>query len=290
MENLSVADAAPARAWPPLKFVAVEASASAEPAQFAGATLLLPAVTIGNVGQLTVDLIVATLGVPRVGYFDTELVLPIAGHGAFSPPFRASQGLAGALSLPLELFHDERRNLLLVQQRSPVVAGGQAAWADALVAWAKEAGAARLLVLGSAPAHHRRDAQIQDGMLRAVPNACWAEALDPRLCLALEEELRVASDSRGSTGAAWRPRASSALMVGASQAAALPCLALIHFCAEGNNAADALHMAEALRRSGTIAVSGEGEGGAGEEHPPIQWVSPECWAQMEGSRPDGSIY
>lgn len=49
-------------------------------------SLLLPqpAVAVGNVGQLAVDLIVSTLNMSRVGYMHTDCLIPMAGNNPYS--------------------------------------------------------------------------------------------------------------------------------------------------------------------------------------------------------------
>lgn len=55
-----------------------------------------PALSIGNVGQLAVDLLVSSTGAERVGYLDDPNLLPCVGNDAY--------GLlpCGDLALPLE--------------------------------------------------------------------------------------------------------------------------------------------------------------------------------------------
>lgn len=55
-----------------------------------------PALSIGNVGQLAVDLLVASMKAERVGYLDTPFVLPCVGNDAYGPVPN------GELALPLE--------------------------------------------------------------------------------------------------------------------------------------------------------------------------------------------
>jgi hypothetical protein len=45
-------------------------------------------VSVGNVGQLTCDVIISTLGAIRVGYFYEDSVQPVVG----SDPFNESSG------------------------------------------------------------------------------------------------------------------------------------------------------------------------------------------------------
>lgn len=42
-----------------------------------------PSISVGNVGQLAVDLMINTLKLPRVGYLSDPAVLPLIGNDAF---------------------------------------------------------------------------------------------------------------------------------------------------------------------------------------------------------------
>uniref|UniRef100_A0A4W5KGS6 Proteasome assembly chaperone 2 n=1 Tax=Hucho hucho TaxID=62062 RepID=A0A4W5KGS6_9TELE len=42
------------------------------------------AVSVGNVGQLAVDLIVSTLDMCRVGYIHTDCLIPMAGNNPYA--------------------------------------------------------------------------------------------------------------------------------------------------------------------------------------------------------------
>lgn len=42
-----------------------------------------PAVAVGNVGQLAVDLLVSTLNMSRVGYMHTDCLIPMAGNDPY---------------------------------------------------------------------------------------------------------------------------------------------------------------------------------------------------------------
>ena len=47
-------------------------------------TSLQPSLTIGNVGQLAVDLLISTLALPRIGFLEDDHVVPMAGNDTFS--------------------------------------------------------------------------------------------------------------------------------------------------------------------------------------------------------------
>ena len=55
-----------------------------------------PALSIGNVGQLAVDLLISSTRTERIGYLDDPYVLPCVGNDAYGPIPR------GEVALPLE--------------------------------------------------------------------------------------------------------------------------------------------------------------------------------------------
>ncbi|CAN0107813.1 unnamed protein product, partial [Discosporangium mesarthrocarpum] len=103
----------------------------------------VPVVSTGNVGQLAVDLFLSTgwaapadspCSLKRVGYLETEHVAPAVGYEVFYP------GQPPQLCLNLELHRFDGRPVTLLQQRAPVIAGSEAAFAAELIAWASRSG------------------------------------------------------------------------------------------------------------------------------------------------------
>ncbi len=88
--------------------------------------------SIGNVGQLAADLLIATLRLPLIGHLESQHLLPCLGLDAFGP--------GGTLHLPLDVMADAERRLAVVQQRSPAVPGCQRLFAAELAAWLESAG------------------------------------------------------------------------------------------------------------------------------------------------------
>lgn len=80
-------------------------------------TLVLPALSIGNVGQLSIDLLISSTRAKKVAFLDEPSVLPCVGNDAYGPlP-------TGDLALPLEAYESTQFSLTLIQQRSPVLKG-----------------------------------------------------------------------------------------------------------------------------------------------------------------------
>jgi len=65
--------------------------------EFKGSTLLIPSVSIGNVPQLTCDLLIATLKLPLVGYLHSSYIYPAVGTKEGTTVFGR-----GGIACPLE--------------------------------------------------------------------------------------------------------------------------------------------------------------------------------------------
>ncbi|KAG2482237.1 hypothetical protein HYH03_018820 [Edaphochlamys debaryana] len=142
-----------------------------------GAVVVLPAVSYANVGELAVDVLVASLQPASLGPVESVNVLPAVGNDAFDaagPGPRA--GLAGpsgggALCTALELFGVPGRPLVFLQQRAPAMLGRQAAFAQELVSWLVAAGAAAVVVLTGLDAGLRGDRQLDSSPFRFLASS-----------------------------------------------------------------------------------------------------------------------
>lgn len=97
-----------------------------------GATLVLPVVAVGNVGQLAADLLISTLRLPRAGRLADDALLPAVGGAAYPH----APGLATAL----EVHRASGSGVAVAQQRSAAAPGTQVPFAHRLAAFLKAAG------------------------------------------------------------------------------------------------------------------------------------------------------
>ncbi|KAF9956518.1 Proteasome assembly chaperone 2 [Mortierella alpina] len=141
--------------------------------RFKGTTLILPAVSIGNVPQLTTDLFLSTLKLDRVGCIEDENVIAVVGpadrpHQASSPSSTATATATAAtesatvgLSLAVEVFQTKDGKWTLVQQRSPTVPHRSHFYADNLVQFIRESEFDQVVLLASADGARKIDAQLR---------------------------------------------------------------------------------------------------------------------------------
>ncbi|XP_037091254.1 proteasome assembly chaperone 2-like [Pollicipes pollicipes] len=100
------------------------------PTDLTGYTLVLPSVSVGNVGQLAVDLLLHNLACIYVGAFSHPSVQAVVG----SMP-DDSTGVP-RLMTAVEAYVCKDKQLFVIQIRSPISPEGRLSLLDDLVAWA----------------------------------------------------------------------------------------------------------------------------------------------------------
>ncbi|KAF9537670.1 Proteasome assembly chaperone 2 [Mortierella hygrophila] len=150
--------------------------------RFKGTTLILPSVSIGNVPQLTTDLLLSTLKLDRVGCIEDENVVPVLGP-ADRPQSESTSATAsgtgagtgvvpgGLLSLAVEVFQSKDGKWTLIQQRSPTVSHRSHHYADNLVRFIQDSEFDQVVLLASADGARRIDIQLRSGNpVRYIPS------------------------------------------------------------------------------------------------------------------------
>ncbi|KAF3833933.1 hypothetical protein F7725_025137 [Dissostichus mawsoni] len=120
-------------------------SSENSPPCFKDFTLVMPAVAVGNVGQLSVDLIVSTLNMSRVGYMHTDCLIPMT---------------------ETTLYTAAELKLAVLQIRAPIIQSKSKKFRQLLVSWIKSSGFSRAVVLSSSQAYQRDDQQMKGIPLR----------------------------------------------------------------------------------------------------------------------------
>ncbi|CAG8551170.1 13283_t:CDS:2 [Ambispora gerdemannii] len=128
--------------------------------------LILPSVSIGNVPQLTIDLLTTTLDVKRVGFIDDENVIPVAG---------TREDTQGAV------FQSNDRKWTLIQQRAPLIRKHLPQFARSLISFIEAFKFSEVIFLSSADACRRIDAQIIGTPLRILTTSSISNDLQTRI-------------------------------------------------------------------------------------------------------------
>jgi len=138
-----------------------------------GKTLVIPSISVGNVGQLGVDVILTNVSKRKVGYwYDRDVMYSVCTDPYFSSStarntkkmksLEQKVSVNGSISLSIEVFEVLNSSLIIVQQRAPVLSHARnKRYVENLSNWIKENQFKEVIVLGSREAYVRKDRQIQ---------------------------------------------------------------------------------------------------------------------------------
>lgn len=144
-------------------------------------TLVIPSISIGNVPQLAVDLLIHTFKLQKIGTLEDKYLFPFA-----SPIDTTDAVTQKGVSCGLEVFYDATKHITIIQQRSPIISGFTKAFVDeSILPFISEYKFAKILVLDSA------DAGQQEDQIAGSVNLLTKEDLLDRqfLTLLLEQQL-----------------------------------------------------------------------------------------------------
>ncbi|CAA0830913.1 clast3-related [Striga hermonthica] len=264
-------------------------------------TLILPALSIGNVGQLAVDLLISSLKAEKIGYLDDPNVLPCVGNDAYSP------SPLGKLALPLEVYESSSSALTLVQQRSPVIKGMMMEYAKNMANFAAENGKKHVIVLSSLDFGRWKNINMSSGLqiyylssssVDGVDADCerlgWNRLqgynpdqrawkyLDMLVADGFTPDEDFPSEELGDED--YYPSLPFAALFSCFKAKGLKVTCVLCFCSEGDNIPEAFSMAEAA--SILTGLSNKEFLGTGSD----KWIAPFSWQSVYGPPADMTLF
>ena len=225
-----------------------------------------PALSVGNVPQLAVDLFASSLDLAHVCNVDSDALLPLCGCDSHAPPH------TGELCTPAELFRrtttpstDALRPAAL-QLRTPPAPGAARRWCTALAAWVRDTvGAARTVLLVTVP--RARALPVLAPGAATVPRVLATAAWGP-----LEGEWEPLEGAMREDALA--PGSVAAQLFGALDAAGVPAAVVAVPCAEGDNVPDAVALASWCAQFFGLVAPGDT---AFRWRPPPSWNASTSW-------------
>lgn len=121
-----------------------------KPVSIEGYTVVIPSLSVGNVPQLTVDLIIEALKMQKIGLAFHPALVPVLGPAAFAHEPESN-------TTSCEVFVSEAKKLVVVQLRAPVAAKLLQPFLDKLTEFLVAAHPSQIVVLGSCFSHERHD-------------------------------------------------------------------------------------------------------------------------------------
>merc|ERR1712226_734514 len=116
-------------------------------------TCILPTISIGNVGQLAIDILITTLKCRHVGAIFHKAVVPLFGKNAFVKT-------SNQPSTAVDVYICDKHQLMLVQVRTAIVKRYQDEFIAKLFSWLNELKISKTVVLSSLDAVDRHDMSI----------------------------------------------------------------------------------------------------------------------------------
>ncbi|CAJ0922241.1 unnamed protein product [Ranitomeya imitator] len=213
--------------------------------------LFQPAVSVGNVGQLAVDLIISSLNMPKVGYFYTDCLVPMVG----SNPYATNEDHAKELCINAEVYASSDKKLAVLQIRSPLIKNKSRAFCQALTCWIKQCAFSRVVLLSSSHAYQRDDSQLLGSPFRYLVTPTlqtlvadtmkaleWKEMEKLSLYPGInDEEKKISIPGGGFTKRLfedWNINAVEGIHMAA----------VLKFCSEGDNVPDAFALLDHVNR------------------------------------------
>lgn len=224
-------------------------------------TLILPSVAVGNVGQLSVDLLISNLNLQKIGQIFSPAFVPIVGANAYH------EG-SSELITAIDIYVGVKERVVVLQIRSPYV-GELTGFFDHLARFVVERKIAKVIyhfadvlrvhflmkynivyfpsllqaiILASSYDYEKRDIQPQHLKLRYVASS-GIQSESGQLFDDLDwisHKPKVTSDTR-QEGKLQIPGGGFAKSIfNFLSHANIPCAILFKFCSEGDNIADAV--------------------------------------------------
>ncbi|XP_063155148.1 proteasome assembly chaperone 2 [Candoia aspera] len=252
---------------------------------FKGFTLLMPAVSVGNVGQLAIDLVISTLHLPKVGYFYTDCLVPMVGNN----PYATTEEDATELCINAEVYAAMSKELVVLQIRSPFIKNKYRHFCQILLSWVKNCEFSKVVLLSSSHAYQRNDQQLHGTALRYLISPAVEKTVGDVLERLSGSELEQIPTFPGVNDDKifYIPGGGiTKLLFTESCSKGIPLVVLLKFCSEGDNIPDALALADYLNESLQLIAPQSSSSQAKSS----RWKIPSSWKLLFGSGLPSSLF
>jgi len=194
-------------------------------------TFVVPSVSVGNVGQLSVDILISSFDMVNVGHFHDASFLPVVGND----PYSKNKSNLCTIMTASQVYFNPKLKIAALQQRSCPVKGKQNHFVNNLVDWLKLSKFKRIVVLTSSHSHERLDEQLTGSQFR------YKVSENLKQCMTqLPHNLHLIElENRNSTEEIFLPGSGYAKSLYTKCCNnGIDCALLVKFCSEGDNAMD----------------------------------------------------
>jgi len=242
-----------------------------------GYTVIIPAVSVGNVGQLSMDVLLASLSPSSLGQVHHPSLIPLVGPDPLDDS-------SSSLTTAMQIYKHQNLKLVFFQIRSGILPGKGAQFLEDFVAWCKTSSASRVIVLTSSHAHERTDQQITGTPLRYLSTEGVKDT--PEAWVKLEARERFPGLSREETpevvfipGGGIAKRLFDKCVEAEIEAAVL-----LKFSEEGDNTCDGLMLADYLNQWIQFLPSQD------KSSQKLEYKTPTSWSHLFGNPSPVEMY
>lgn len=126
-------------------------------------TLIIASNCVGNVGQLSADLLISTLWLNKVAYLHTDLLLPVVGNDPYAT---GKIEKTCKLCTCCELYENEALKLAIIQLRSKIAKGRKGEYVRRLEHWITCSKFENVIIISSSNLHRRQECEMKGGKIK----------------------------------------------------------------------------------------------------------------------------
>ncbi|XP_023950636.2 proteasome assembly chaperone 2 [Bicyclus anynana] len=231
-----------------------------------GYTLIIPSVAVGNVGQLSCDLLISSLNMVKIASIYSPAQIPVIGYDPYDLK-------SNSLSTSCDIYISDIRKLLVLQLRAPLVHKYASGFLKDVVSTFREKQITDVIILTSSFAHEKK--HILSSPFRFVASEGNPHTQNVRKANLVKHEENTGEPKVFGGGFA-------SLLYKICLEYKLPCLILYKYCSEGDNIPDAYDMVQNL--SNVVPIFAENQDLL------TQLKQPVSWTLLFGRPPPQDIY
>lgn len=224
-----------------------------------GFTCIIPSLGVGNVSQLSVDLIISTLKMKQVAVGFHDALIPMYGPSAF-------QHEPKSFTHAMNAYLDAEKKLLVFQIRSPLVGQYTKDFLNKLTEFLKKSQVSRVVILGSCFSFEKHD--MESSPFEYISNEKFDKSADSKIELVKNER------EEPIFGDGWGQR-----LLKTCTASEIPAVMFYKYSHDGDNTLDAAMLAIEVNKYVSLFESKE---------PTL--IRPDSWKLLFGNEPIASLY
>ncbi|XP_065334266.1 proteasome assembly chaperone 2 [Cloeon dipterum] len=235
-----------------------------------GYKFIIPSVSIGNVGQLAVDILIATVRPEKWAIAWHPALVPIVG----GDPYDYS---SNSLATACELYLSKERKLIFLQLRSPLVKEHGKDFLLKLSKWIEEKKFSEVLILASLAAYERFGPQLTGHPFRYLTTSSQVDPEISKWGPALEKK-QFELGGKKSEDFVMIGSGFAKQLYKSCSSAGVESTVLMKFCDEGFNDTDANQLASFANAWSRILSADS------------KWRLPPSWSHLVGNGPPTGIF